>query len=57
MDFQNSDRHFFVNPILPGFYPDLSICRVDGDYYRVTSTFAYFPGVPILHSRDLVDWE
>lgn len=41
-----------MNPILPGFYPDPSICRVNDDYYLVTSTFAYFPGVPIFHSRD-----
>lgn len=47
----------FNNPILPGFYPDPSICRVDDDYYLVTSTFAYFPGVPIFHSKDLVNWE
>lgn len=45
------------NPILPGFYPDPSICRVDGDYYLVTSSFAYFPGVPVFHSRDLVHWK
>ncbi len=45
-----------TNPILPGFYPDPSICRVDRDYYLVTSTFAYFPGVPIFHSQDLVHW-
>ena len=45
------------NPILPGFYPDPSICRVGDDYYLVTSTFAYFPGVPIFHSKDLVHWE
>lgn len=45
------------NPILPGFYPDPSICRVDEDYYMVTSTFAYFPGVPIFHSKDLVNWQ
>ncbi len=44
------------NPILPGFYPDPSVCRVGEDYYLVTSTFAYFPGVPIFHSRDLVHW-
>ena len=43
----------YSNPILPGFYPDPSICRVDDDYYLVTSTFAYFPGVPIFHSKDL----
>ena len=46
-----------ANPILPGFYPDPSICRVDEDYYLVTSTFAYFPGIPIFHSRDLIHWE
>lgn len=47
----------FKNPILPGFYPDPSICRVGEDYYLVNSTFAYFPGVPIFHSKNLVDWE
>src|SRR5512141_2042901 len=46
----------FRNPILPGFYPDPSICRVGEDYYLVTSTFEYFPGLPIFHSRDLVHW-
>jgi alpha-N-arabinofuranosidase len=45
------------NPILPGFYPDPSICRVEDDYYMVTSSFSYFPGVPIFHSRDLAHWE
>jgi alpha-N-arabinofuranosidase len=49
-------RKTFRNPILPGFYPDPSICRVGDDYYLVTSTFEYFPGLPILHSRDLVHW-
>lgn len=44
------------NPIIPGFYPDPSICRVGKDYYLVTSSFEYFPGVPIFHSRDLVNW-
>lgn len=47
----------FQNPILPGFYPDPSICRVNEDYYLVTSTFAYFPGVPIFHSKDLINWK
>lgn len=47
----------FTNPILPGFYPDPSICRVGDDYYLVNSTFAYFPGVPIFHSKDLVNWK
>ncbi|MDH7599820.1 MAG: glycoside hydrolase family 43 protein [Sedimentisphaerales bacterium] len=46
----------FKNPILPGFHPDPSICRVGDDYYLVTSSFEYFPGVPIFHSKDLVHW-
>lgn len=46
----------FQNPVLPGFYPDPSICRVENDYYLVTSTFEYFPGIPIFHSKDLVNW-
>lgn len=45
------------NPVLPGFYPDPSICRVGEDYYLVNSTFAYFPGIPVFHSRDLAHWE
>ena len=45
------------NPILCGFYPDPSICRVDLDYYLITSSFEYFPGVTIFHSRDLVHWQ
>jgi alpha-N-arabinofuranosidase len=45
------------NPILPGFYPDPSICRVGSDYYLVNSSFSYFPGVPIFHSTDLVNWK
>ncbi len=46
----------YRNPIIPGFNPDPSICRVGEDYYLVTSSFEYFPGVPIYHSRDLVNW-
>lgn len=45
------------NPILPGCYPDPSICRVGSDYYLVNSSFAYFPGIPIWHSTDLINWE
>lgn len=45
------------NPILPGFYPDPSICRVGEYFYLVNSTFAYFPGVPLFRSRNLVQWE
>ena len=44
------------NPILPGFNPDPSICRVKEDYYIATSTFEWFPGVQIHHSRDLINW-
>jgi beta-xylosidase len=44
------------NPILPEFNPDPSICRVGEDYYIATSTFEWFPGVQIHHSRDLVNW-
>ncbi len=47
----------FQNPVIPGFYPDPSICRVDDDYYLVNSSFEFFPGVPIFHSRDLVHWQ
>ncbi len=50
------NRASYHNPIIPGFNPDPSICRVGEDYYLVTSTFEYFPGVPVYHSRDLVHW-
>ena len=46
----------FLNPILAGFYPDPSITRAGDDYYLVTSTFSYFPGIPVFRSRDLVSW-
>jgi alpha-N-arabinofuranosidase len=46
-----------ANPILPGCHPDPSICRVGDDYYLVTSTFEYFPGLPVFHSTDLASWE
>lgn len=45
------------NPLLPGFYPDPSICRVGDDFYMVTSSFAYYPGIPIFHSKNLAQWE
>lgn len=45
------------NPILKGFNPDPSICRVGDDYYIATSTFEWFPGVQIHHSKDLKHWE
>lgn len=45
-----------INPVLPGFNPDPSIVRVDDDYYIATSTFEWFPGIQLHHSRDLVHW-
>ncbi|WP_331345913.1 glycoside hydrolase family 43 protein [Cellvibrio sp. UBA7661] len=47
----------FQNPVLAGFYPDPSITRAGDDYYLVTSSFSYSPGVPIFHSKDLVNWK
>jgi alpha-N-arabinofuranosidase len=46
----------FRNPILPGYYPDPSLTRVGEDYYLVNSSFTHYPGLPIFHSRDLVNW-
>lgn len=46
----------FRNPIVPGFHPDPSVTRVGNDFYLVTSTFGWFPGIPVFHSRDLVNW-
>src|SRR3979490_1829724 len=45
------------NPAVPGFHPDPSACRVGEDYYLACSSFEYFPGIPLFHSRDLVRWE
>lgn len=47
----------YRNPVLKGFNPDPSICRVNDDYYMTTSSFEYFPGLPIYHSKDLVNWK
>lgn len=47
----------FKNPIIPGYNPDPSICRVGKDFYLVNSTFEFFPGVPIYHSTNLVNWD
>jgi alpha-N-arabinofuranosidase len=47
----------YHNPILPGFHPDPSVLRDGEDFYLVNSTFEFFPGVPIYHSRNLVNWE
>ena len=57
MLFSNAEAQVILkNPILPGFYPDPAICKVGTDYYMVTSTFVYFPGIPIFHSKDLQNW-
>lgn len=47
----------YRNPVLPGCHPDPSVCRVGDEYFLVTSTFEYFPGLPIHRSSNLVDWE
>lgn len=47
----------FRNPVLPGFHADPSVCRAGDDFYLVNSTFQYFPGVPVFHSKDLIRWE
>ncbi|MRT92806.1 glycoside hydrolase family 43 protein [Ancylomarina sp. 16SWW S1-10-2] len=55
--FGQSEPTTFDNPILPGYHPDPSICRVGDDYYLINSTFLWFPGIPVYHSNDLVNWE
>lgn len=47
----------YQNPVIPGFYPDPSVCRVGEDYYLVNSSFDFFPGIPLWHSKNLVEWE
>ncbi len=47
----------FNNPILTGMNPDPTICRVGDDFYLMTSTFEYYPGLPVYHSKDLVNWK
>jgi alpha-N-arabinofuranosidase len=53
----NAQSIRFTNPILTGFYPDPSIVQVGTDYYLVNSTFSFFPGLPIMHSKDLKNWK
>jgi alpha-N-arabinofuranosidase len=53
---KSSSIRTYRNPVIPGFHPDPSICRVGDDFYLVTSSFEYFPGVPIFHSKNLTDW-
>jgi len=47
----------FKNPIISGFHPDPSVCRVGDDFYLTNSTFEFFPGLPLYHSRDLIHWK
>ena len=46
----------YTNPVIPGFYPDPSVCQANGKYYLVSSSFQYFPGVPLFESDDLINW-
>ena len=55
--FHLNGQNTFTNPIITGGYPDPSICRVGDDFYIVNSSFEYFPGLPIHHSKDLVNWK
>ncbi|MEK6991673.1 MULTISPECIES: glycoside hydrolase family 43 protein [unclassified Paenibacillus] len=47
----------YNNPVIKGFYPDPSVCKVEDTYYLVCSSFQYFPGVPIFESKDLINWK
>ena len=53
----NKIENDYFNSILAGFYSDPSICRVDNDFYSVTSSFSYFPRLPLFKSTDLVHWK
>ena len=53
----NIQAQGYRNPVLPGFHADPSVCSDGKDFYLVNSTFQYFPGVPVFHSRDLIHWE
>lgn len=46
----------YSNPVIPGFHPDPTVCRVGDEFFLAVSSFTYFPGVPIFRSTDLVDW-
>lgn len=47
----------YRNPVIPGFYPDPSVCRVGDTFYLVCSSFQFFPGVPLFESKDLINWK
>lgn len=48
---------YIQNPILSGFHADPCLCRKGDDYYLVVSSFEWFPGIPVYHSRDMKHWE
>lgn len=48
---QRREKMKYQNPVIPGFNPDPSVCRVGDDFYLVTSSFEFFPGVPLYHSK------
>ncbi|MCV9386966.1 glycoside hydrolase family 43 protein [Reichenbachiella ulvae] len=54
---ESTTTNTFTNPILAGFYPDPSICKAEDKFYLITSSFAYYPGIPIFESDDLVNWK
>lgn len=47
----------YRNPIVRGYSPDPTICRAGEDYYLVNSSFEFFPGLPVYHSKNLANWE
>ena len=55
--FLEAKDNLYINPILPGSYPDPSICKVGEEFFIVNSSFEYFPGLPIHKSKDLINWE
>lgn len=55
--YANAQSCTYRNPVIPGYHPDPSVCRVGNEFYLVNSTFQYFPGVPIFKSKDLVHWK
>ena len=55
--FLEAKENLYINPILPGSYPDPSICKVGEEFFIVNSSFEYFPGLPIHKSKDLINWE
>lgn len=57
MEMKKAEISQYQNPVISGFHPDPSVCRVGDDYYLVCSSFEYFPGIPVFHSKDLIHWE